>query len=155
MPKFIVIMLSWALRACLLVAPAANAQTSKDFAALARASWSSFECASLASKSGETKEQERLFMLGYRQGQQFIAALKAEKIKREDLNREAPLVMLMLLEGPSADFMLGRVFAATQDAVMKDIYRVGEVARSQQEQMQAAKAKFGKLNCALIGKPPL
>ena len=89
-----------------------TAESSKDYAVMARASWSALECSSLASKSKNFKEQERLFLHGYDQGQKFIAAVKSEKVKREDLSTEAPLMML-LLQGPTADFMLAACLAST------------------------------------------
>jgi hypothetical protein len=68
---------------------------------MARAAWSAFECSSLASKSNDAKEQERLFLFGYDQGKQFIAAVQAGKVKQEHLSAEAPLIMLLLLQGPT------------------------------------------------------
>ena len=75
-----------------LSAASPGGHTSKDFAALARVSWNAFECSSLASMTGNVKEQERLFLFGYQQGKIFTAAFKAKKIRDEDLRREVPLV---------------------------------------------------------------
>jgi len=128
------------------------AETSKDYAIMARAAWSAFECSSLASKNGDAKEQQRLFLFGYDQGKQFIAAVQAKQVKGQDLSSEAPLGMLLLLQGPSADFMLGRVFDAAQESALEDVYKTGEVFHDDEAQKSNAKNKFWKLNCQLIGK---
>jgi hypothetical protein len=119
-------------------------------AVMARAAWSAFECSSLASKTKNLQEQERLFLFGYDQGQKFIAALKAGK--REHLSTEAPAVMLLLLEGPTPDFMLGRIFEVAQRSALEEVYKTGQNFNSEEIQETIAKDKFWNLNCQLIGK---
>lgn len=128
------------------------AEDSRTYAVMARATWSAFECSSLASKAKDPKEQERLFLFGYDQGQKFIAALRAGKIKREHLSTEAPMILLLLLEGPTPDFMLGRIFEAAQESALEDVYKSNESFNSDEVQSTLAKTKFWKLNCQLIGK---
>jgi hypothetical protein len=127
------------------------ASDSVGYAQMARASWSSFECSTLASKMRQPAEQERLFNFGYAQGQEFIAALETGKIKREDLSSHAPVGALLLLEGPSADFILGRIYAAAEENALKDVYRTGEVFNSEATQELIASNKFTRRNCQLIG----
>jgi hypothetical protein len=127
------------------------ASDSVNYAQMARASWSSFECATLASKMRQPAEQERLFNFGYAQGQQFISALKAGKIKREDLSTHAPVGALLLLEGPSVDFILGRIYAAAEENALKDVYWTREVFNSEPAQELIASNKFTRSNCQLIG----
>jgi hypothetical protein len=62
--------------ALLVLVGAVRAEDSREYAIMARAAWSAFECSSLASKSNDAKEQERLFLFGYDQGKQFIAAVQ-------------------------------------------------------------------------------
>jgi hypothetical protein len=83
----------------LLYAGAGAAQSSKDYAVMARAARSAFECSSLAGAFEDFQEQQRLFSFGYDQGKRFLAALEAKKVKGDDLNSEAPLVLLLLLAG--------------------------------------------------------
>jgi hypothetical protein len=135
----------------LLITPTI-ADDSRDCAHKGRAMWSAFECSSLASKNGNAEEQGRLFLYGYNEGQQFIAAVKAKKIKKDDLSSEVPMIVLLLLEGPTPDFMLGRIFEAAQKSALEDVFKFGEHFNSEQEQLIAAKDKFWKLNCQLIGK---
>lgn len=128
------------------------AASSKDYAVMAQSTWSAFQCSSLAAKSDNSKEQERLFLFGYEQGQEFIAAVKAEKVTREDLSNDAPLLLLLLLQGPTPDFMLGRIFESAQDIALEGIYRTGGNLNSVDDQKSLAKSKFWSLNCQLIGE---
>jgi len=115
----------------LLYAGAGAAQSSKDYAVMARAAWSAYECSSLAGAFEDFQEQQRLFSFGYDQGKRFLAALEAKKVKGDDLNSEAPLVLLLLLAGPSADFMLGRIYSAAARSALDDVYETrGVVHRS-------------------------
>lgn len=127
------------------------ASDSVSYAQMARSSWSSFECSTLASKMRQPAEQERLFNFGYAQGQEFISALEAGKIKREDLSSYAPVGVLLLLEGPSADFILGRIYAAAEENALKDVYQTGGVFNSEATQELIASNKFTGSNCQLIG----
>lgn len=128
-----------------------GAQSSKEYAQMAKATWSAFECSSLASKAGNPKEQERLFLYGYEQGKKFISAVQAKKVDQKDLSSEAPLIMLLLLQGPNPDFMLGRVFESAQDSALKEIFKTGDHFNSNEEQKAIAKNNFWNLNCQLIG----
>lgn len=134
----------------LLVSPA-MAQDSATYAQMAKATWSAFECSSLASKLKKPTEQARLFKFGYSQGKDFIAALQTGKIKRDDLSSNAPVGILFLLEGPTPDFMLGRIYESAQDNALKEIYRVGDHFNTGEEQELAASNKFASSNCQLIG----
>lgn len=135
----------------LLLSAIATAQSSKDYARMARATWSAFECASLASESRGKKEQERLFTFGYEQGLKFIAAMKGKQLLDDDLRSEAPLVLLLLLQGPTADFMLGRIYAAAEESALEDFLKSGQDLRSPEDRKLVAANKFRKQNCSLIG----
>ena len=128
----------------------ASAQSSKEYAQMAKASWSAFECSSLASKSGVAGEQQRLFLFGYEQGIKFIVAVQSKKVNQKDLSSEAPLIMLLLLQGPTPDFMLGRIYESAQNSALKEVYKTGEHFNSDEDQKIIANNKFEKLNCELI-----
>ena len=128
------------------------AESSSDYAAMGKAAWSAFECSALAEKSKNPKEQERLFKYGYAQGLKFIEAIQAEKVKGEDLSKGVPIMMLLLLQGPTPDFMLGRVFEGALDSALEDVYKTSEKFNSDEMQETIAKNKFWKQNCQLIGK---
>jgi len=128
------------------------AESSSEYAATGKAAWSAFECSALAEKSKKPKEQERLFKYGYAQGLKFINAIQSEKVKREDLSKGVPMMMLLLLQGPTPDFMLGRVFESAVDSALDDVFKTGEQFNSDEMQETIAKNKFWKQNCQLIGK---
>jgi len=129
----------------------ATAQTSRDYALMARAAWSAFECSSLASHMKDTKEQERLFLYGYKEGLAFIAALQAKKVQRADLSAEAPWIMLLLLQGPTPDFMLGRVYESAQETALKNVLKTGEQLNPDDLQKAVAQNEYTKRNCRLVG----
>lgn len=128
------------------------AANSSEYAAMGKAVWSAFECSALADNSKNPKKQKRLFKYGYAQGLKFIEAIQTEKVKREDLSKGVPLMMLLLLQGPTPDFMLGRVFEGALDSVLEDVYKTGEHFNSEETQESIAENKFWKQNCQLIGK---
>jgi len=130
----------------------AIAETSKEYALMGKSTWSAFECSALAGKVGNTKEQERLFLFGYEQGLKFINALKLNKIKRADLSSEVPVAMGWSLQGPTPDFMLGRVFEVSMKYALKDVYKTDNNTYDENMQKIIAKRKFSKRNCNLIGK---
>lgn len=126
-------------------------QTSKEYAVMGRQAWSAFECASLASVTGDVEEQERLFLFGYEQGKKFLAAVEAEKIQEEDYSSEVPIGVSFLLGGPSADFMLGRIFEGAQENALEDIYTT-DLNDTDEIREIRAENKFRGGNCQLVGK---
>lgn len=86
------------------------AQTSKDYAVMGKKAYAAFECAALASFARDEDEQHRLFQLGYDEGKTFLEALRNGKIEAEDVNSTVPVGITLALEGPTADFILGRVW---------------------------------------------
>lgn len=105
-------------------------ERSKKNAIRGKRAWIAFEGSSLATTAGETKKAERFFQIGYSEGKRFLEELKAGKIKKEDLDSEVPTIMLLLVQGPSDDFILGRIFENAQDHVLKDIYKKAETEES-------------------------
>lgn len=136
---------------CLLGPSIAAAQSSRDFAVMGRTMWSAFECSSLASEMKSPNEQERLFSLGYKNGLTFIAALREQKIERGHLSSEVPFMALLLLEGPTPDFMLGRVFEFAQNEALNDVIKAGSRMNSGDVRKTLAQGKYDKQNCRLLG----
>ncbi|MBI1755329.1 hypothetical protein HYR65_03545 [Candidatus Azambacteria bacterium] len=97
-------------------------QSSKEYAVMGREVLSALECSAWASKVNDAKESERLFMFGYAQGQKFLGALRAEKIKQEDVSQEVPIGITMLLQGPSDEFILGRIFENAQEEALNKVF---------------------------------
>lgn len=78
---------------------------------------SAWQCSIYAELKGDAAEQERLFSLGYDRGKQFMAALIAGHISEED-GQKIPLLVRLLVTGPTSEFVLGRIF----EAVSSDAY---------------------------------
>ena len=101
------------------------AESSKDNARRGKAVWSAFECAALANTVELPEERIRLFTFGYGQGQKFIAAWEAAKIQDVDVRKEVPMVVMWLLDGPSPDFVLGRLYERASDSgTTQDVYEL-------------------------------
>ncbi len=99
------------------------AQVGVEKARLARTMWSAFECAAYAELSGNKKEQAKLFEVGLHAGREFIDALKNRQISPEAVSKEAPIGVTMLLAGPSADFVIGRVFEKAMQEAFDNIVK--------------------------------
>lgn len=128
----------------------ANAQTSKDYAVMGRVAWAAFECSSLAAQMKDPKEQERLFLLGYEQGKKFIEAVQSKKVERKDISTEVPIGLVLLLQGPTPDFMLGRIYESAQDEALKDVLRTDGKLNADEIQAIIAQNKYTKQNCRLL-----
>ena len=125
-------------------------KSSKEYAAMGQRLWSSFECASWASKSDNSIEASKLFQIGYGQGKMFINAKNNNKIEKEDLSQEVPMGVLFLLNGPNEDFMIGKIYSAAEEEALKDVYKTGEKFNTNDEQKNIADNKFRMSNCQLI-----
>ena len=136
---------------CLLPLSPAVASESLELARKGSAAWSAFECVALASKLNRPDDQKRLFEYGYDQGLQFIAALQAGKIKREDVSASVPIGVTFALQGPNPDFMLGRMYESAVTSALKDVFKSGDYYRTESEQDLAAASNFADANCDLIG----
>jgi hypothetical protein len=137
-----------------LFAANAAAQSSRDFAVMGRSLWSAFECSSLASQMKDPNEQERLFKFGYKSGLAFVSALQSQKIERKHISEEVPIGVMFLVQGPTPDFILGRIYEAAQDEAVKDVIKTGDQLNSADVQKMLAQSKFNRQNCRLIGGAP-
>jgi hypothetical protein len=100
----------------------AQAQSPEQIGESGVRAWASFECAAIASFAGDSKGTERHFKAGYDRGLEFLKQAKAaspDQLKR--IGDKVPVIMLWRLEGPSPDFMLGRVWEATTELVDDDL----------------------------------
>ena len=130
------------------------AESSKEYAIMAKSVWGAFECSIFAEQIKDTEEQQRLFKYGYDYGLKFIDAWLSNKIKREDLSSEVPMIMLMTLRGggPTADFMLGRLFEIIADKTHGETSNTGDKYNPEFQQLNVAKDEFWKRNCKSIGR---
>jgi len=119
-------------------------------AAKSRLSWSAFECSMLAEMSGNETEQARLFGVGYDAGRAFLSALQSGRVTQEETRTQSPIGFLMVMGGPSHDFMLGRIYAAAVQNAWDDIQReMGDSTDSELRRLLAVN-EFQSNNCTLL-----
>jgi len=142
-----------------LMVEAASAENKPN---IAHVMWSAFSCAAYAEMSGNKQEQERLFKIGYDAGRAFVDGVKNKTITEAE-TKGAPIGVLMLMGGPTTDFIIGRIFeSATADAydkvVKEDSAGLPIIDSSEwaddKLRVIRAKNKYQSSNCALIRARP-
>lgn len=103
---------------------------------------SGFECSVYALDMGKEEEGARLFEYGYGNGKKYYEAAFANKIKdRSDI----PLIVTQLSQGPSADFIMGRI----QNWVANNVFESYWSIDDETKEMNAS-AKYREKNCSLL-----
>lgn len=125
-------------------------QNSKEFAQKGKLTWAAFECSVLASHIGDTTEGEKLFLKGYNEGKLFLKALEENKIYEKDIRSIVPIGLTLVLQGPTSDFVLGRIYAAASDNALIGIINTDGKSNNNVEQQILAKDKISKCNCELL-----
>jgi hypothetical protein len=119
----------------------------------ARKAWSAFECSAVAAQIPDPAQQARLFTYGLEEGRAFLKAAQENKFSRADASQIVPIGFLMVMEGPSHDFMLGRLWENTVDNALKDITKSKDGLRLDDDIIRIkAKTKFNEDNCMLMGR---
>ena len=86
-----------------------------------RAAWDAFQCAGFAAAMHDKEAFDGVFAHGFSSAHRFLDALQKDRIKRVHFKREIPSPMRASLEGPSPDFVVGRVY---QTALESAVYAV-------------------------------
>lgn len=134
------------------------AQTAVEKARLSRTMWSAFQYGTFAEMSGNEKEQARLFDVGVKAGRDFLDALKNRQIPADVASNEVPIGVSMLLQGPSADFIIGRVFENAMQDAYDDIVKhengllldSSKWVNDKDLKKSKAQTKYLKSNCVLV-----
>ncbi|MDC1165928.1 hypothetical protein OAT39_03325 [Candidatus Thioglobus sp.] len=122
-----------------------------DYPHMGKQALSAFECSHLAALSQDSlinnkKEVARLFLYGYKTGKEFLKAIESDKNK-SDKFRHTPMIFIMIIqEGQSSDFMLGRLYEWSQSEVIK------KNPNSYKDEGYGASLMFQNKNCSLIGR---
>jgi hypothetical protein len=131
----------------------------EDDARASQIMYNAWMCSTYASMKGDADEQGRLFTLGYSKGKQFTAAAFAGTITAEEGQTMIPVIVGLLMAGPTEEFVLGRIYetAANQafdDIVTKNVYGIplapADYVTDEKLQATIAKTKFLKANCELL-----
>lgn len=127
-----------------------SAGGSEKYALMGKKAWYAFECASLNSLVGNKAEAKRLFFLGHNNGRRLLKALKENKIKEKDISNEVPWILMLLFEGPSDDFILGRIYSAAERDALKDILNTEGKPNPDEVQKVLARNKISNSKCRSI-----
>jgi|SRR5690625_204035 len=114
--------------------------------------WASFSCAALAKEAKEGLEHDRLFEYGYMQGKKFLLAYVSQEVSyRELATSRIPVGIVLSLEGPSIDFVLGRIYEMRiQGATSQVQFSEGKIT-DVKDQPEIAKRLYREQNCSVIG----
>ncbi|MGB0497033.1 MAG: hypothetical protein ACPGID_01735 [Rubricella sp.] len=91
----------------------------------ARNTWIAFECAVYADFIGDEALSTALFERGLRDGRAFLQALDDPAQDVAALTADAPVGLTRVLDGPNEEFILGRMFAASEDYAMDRVIERG------------------------------
>jgi hypothetical protein len=98
---------------------------------------------------GKQNEQQRLFVVGLNAGRAFLEAMKAGQISEQAAKDEAPINVLQRLEGPSNDFIIGKIYAAATGYAYDEIVK-RKTGKWGPTQKQEARSAYTNQNCVLI-----
>ncbi len=133
--------------ACITVLNAADKK-----ALLGHVMWSAFECSALAELAEEKNEQERLYLVGLNAGRTFLEAMKAGQLSQQAINESVPISVLQRLEGPSNEFVIGKIHAAATGFARDEIVKRtrGMWGMLGATKKKEARSDYGYRNCFLI-----
>lgn len=75
---------------------------------------------------GDEEAALRHFDQGYASGVRFVAAARAGQIAPADFDNTVPVYISMSLQGPSDDFILGRLYEMTMEQAYDEIVTKGK-----------------------------
>ena len=124
-------------------------EVSKKFAKKAHYMVVAFDCSLIAGSYKNTEEQKRLFDAGLEAGREFLGAARAGKVKKQEFLKVIPWQVSMAMQGPSDDFILGRIFEGRADAFVsqKDRDFDGNAPVDQENNKIYGEKKFREKNC--------
>jgi hypothetical protein len=108
----------------------APAKADEDRARLGRIMWTAFICSTLGGMSEKKEEPARFFQAGLQAGRDFMQAFQEGKISKEEIDANLPSGVTLLLQGPSIDFIIGRVFSAAENYSYDKVVRAASARPS-------------------------
>ncbi|MGB8896016.1 MAG: hypothetical protein WCD13_17160 [Pseudolabrys sp.] len=111
--------------------------------------WSAFQCSTYAELSDYKSEQERLHLVGLNAGRTFLEAMKAGQISEQAAREAVPINVLQRLEGPSNEFVIGKIYAAATGSAYDEIVKKKR-SKWGPTQKQDAQFAYTYHNCILI-----
>ena len=127
---------------------------------LGRLASSAFVCATYAEMSGDSDEQMRLFNVGYNAGKKLLEGIRDKTISGAEIGQQTTVTVLLLLNGPSIDFILGRIYenaaGVAHDSVVKEdsagtlLIDPSKWVIDRELQERVAQTKYRDQNCELV-----
>ncbi|MEO4042427.1 hypothetical protein AAFN47_12555 [Hoeflea sp. CAU 1731] len=145
--------------AAICVACTSLACAAEKDAEAAKIMYSAWLCSIYAELKHDTAAQDRLFKLGYQNGRQFMDAALAGTITKEERKAVVPYVVVLLMAGPTPEFVLGRIFEsaardAYDDVVAEDPNGIpldpADYVTSDELKASIATTKYMKANCEIL-----
>jgi hypothetical protein len=108
--------------------------------------------------SGNSTEQKRLFSIGYASGVRLVERVRNGTMAEAE-RQELPVGILLLLGGPSVDFVVGRIFEHVNEYALDKVVKedndgvpLFDPSKWADDELRNVRArnKFGSSNCALI-----
>lgn len=134
----------------LLIWSAFSYSDSISYAKDGKAVWVAFKCSVLAGVFSDDSHEGKLFEIGHTRGERFFTAAMNGKIKRDDINQIVPMAVIFSARGPSADFMLGRVYEAASESALDGLYVNDGVPITEEMRDVRARNRFQSENCELL-----
>lgn len=150
---------SYAVAASMLFAAIGPVSAAEDDARAAQVMWNGWLCSIYAELQGDAMEQGRLFALGYEKGKQFVAAARAGTITPEEGRTIVPMVVGMLMAGPTPEFVLGRIFEAAASQAFDNVVSEdangmplapADYVHDEELRVSIATTRYMRSNCELI-----
>ena len=150
---------SMAVAAAILLATVSFGYSSDESARAAKTMYSAWLCSTYAELKGDTAEQGRLFMMGHEKGKEFIGAVLAGTINGKESRTIVPMTVVVLMGGPTHDFILGRIFQnaagqAYDDIATKDANGVpfppADYVTDDELMTSIASTKYSRANCEVL-----
>jgi hypothetical protein len=142
-----------------LWAAGASAQSETEKARLGRTLYIAFQCATYASLAEKKDEHERLFTLGIDSGRKFLKAVVNNEVSREAVSSVVPVGVTLLLQGPSEDFILGRIFESATGNAYESVTQRDDAGlpmpldkwiTDKRLQQVIAENRYSRANCDLV-----
>ncbi len=121
--------------------------------------WAAFQCSTYAELSKNQDEKVRLSQVGHRAGTEFIEAIEKNEISEDEIRSNVPMGVTLRFGGPSADFIIGRVFEGAVNAALDSVIKedsagmplkIEDWIMDDERQAIKAQTKYRNSNCELI-----
>jgi len=138
--------------AALSVGIAASSQSYAEAGRDSAAMLAHWKCANWAEMTGDTSEVERHFNAGLEVGRRFVQAARDGLISADQWNGEIPVGIAMTTNGPTNDFILGRLFALAGDEAYDDIAKRDEAGLPLSPQNYVTDSDIATLKAAHLSR---